>query len=205
MKKFNNIMKGVVVLAIIPISWLFIRPVTKVKTENLNKGIVEFKDVSAVSNIIVSESVTNLIGSPYVIEINFYGDAQRSSKLQEKEIVLQIQKEKGWAYAQINFANSIDLLANSLSFMVKAKNIGQKLKISLTDINKWTSVASDNYCVDLTDDWQRVIINTNSLKDLLNIDKTRVASIKLIIDQRQDVENAYQISIKDLKLAEKSN
>ncbi len=204
MKNFNNVIKGVVVLTIIPISWLFIRPVSRVKTENLNKAATESALVSSASNIVVSESVVNLLGSPYILEINFYGDAQRSSKLQEKEVVLQIQKEKGWAYAQINFTNSVDLLANSLSFMVKAKNVGQKLKISLTDVNKWTSVASDNYCVDLTDDWQRVIINAESLKDLLNIDKAKVASIKLIIDQKQDVENIYQISIKDLKLVEKS-
>jgi hypothetical protein len=39
----------------------------------------------------------------------------------------------------------------------------------------------------------------------LNIDKTKILSLKLIIEQSQDVENIYQISIKDLKLVEKSN
>jgi len=157
------------------------------------------------SGLVVEESVVNLLGSPYVMEINFYGDALKSSKFQEKELFLQTQKEKGWAYAQINFTKPVDLLKNSLMFMVKAKKDDQKLNISLTDINKWTSVASDNYCVDLTQDWQRVIIKADDLKDLLNIDKTKIVNIKLIIEQRQDVENFYQISIKDLKLVEKSN
>lgn len=135
-----------------------------------------------------------------IIHINFYGGAKPLSRIDKGNVVLIAAEKSKWAYAKLDFKLPVDLMDDSIVFLARGANGTELLKIAVIDVNRRTSHASDIASIQLTTEWQEVIISKDTI-DIETIDISRISHVKFAIDPKNLRASAGSaIYIKDIAL-----
>ncbi|MFA5118904.1 MAG: hypothetical protein WC695_08685 [Candidatus Omnitrophota bacterium] len=191
LKKSEFIFIGLFFLALVLTGYILFHPRDAKKDIS---GKASGIPASSLENNSVEQNMWVLRDDPFIAGVSFYGDVSWEKSAQDGALFFSLFKKTGWGYAEIRFKGPVDLLKNTLSLSVKGKKGTERISFSLTDYNKWTSFKTEMGGVVLTPQLQQINIGARDLKAITGIDKSKVVSVKVIID-RDYLESPEQCGV----------
>ncbi|MFA6216365.1 MAG: hypothetical protein WDL87_01760 [Candidatus Omnitrophota bacterium] len=181
LRKSEFIFVGLFFLALVLAGYILIHSRNAVKI-NIS-GKATDKTFALPESITADQNIWVPREKSFIAGVSFYGNVSWEESLHDKALFFSLFKKTGWGYAEIRFKEPLDLLKNTFSVSVKGKKGVERVNFSLTDYNKWTSFRTEMAGSILTPQWQQMNIGAKDLKAITGIDKSKVVSIKVIIDR----------------------
>ncbi len=181
LRKSEFIFIGLFFLALILAGYILFYPRNGTKMDISGKA--PGKTLVSLENNSVEQNVWVPRDNPFIAGVSFYGDVSWKESAQDGALFFSLFKKTGWGYSEIRFKAPVDLLKHTLSLSVKGKKGTERVSLSLTDDNKWTSFKTEMSGVLLTPQLQQITIGSRELKAITGIDKSKVVSVKVIIDR----------------------
>ena len=132
--------------------------------------------------------------------IRFYGSAKPHSKVEGANLVLIAKDSPAWAYARLDFEEELNLWNDSIIFFARCLEGREILKVGMTDNTSRTTPKNDSSFIELTPDWQKIVIDRSKVRTS-GIDESRVVSIEFIITAASGRQKEKsEIHIKDFDI-----
>jgi len=176
MTDYKNIFGTLFVAVLLPISYLLINPNGAMKVS------------------VIDEQKINIKG-----QVSFWGKPAHGSRILDANSFNFSSDKTATASARIEFSAPVDLYQNSIVLFARCKQADELLKLTLTDRNSFTTVYNVVGPVVAGSQWAKVVITGKGLSDVWNIDKSKIAAIRLTSEKERHVK-ARVVEIKNIAL-----